>query len=110
MSLLSGSPHAGFCQCGGVQLPVHAGSQGLLYNISACRLHYVLVTAEYIIVMPSLHASDDCLLLNVLVSMSLEVQYVPACLSAELSVVAWPLIFSMDLAHFVSSPEAAWQM
>ncbi len=34
--------------------------------LSPCRLHYVLVVAEYVTVMLSLHASDDCLLLNVL--------------------------------------------
>ena len=58
--------------------------------LSACRLHCVLVVAEYVGVMLSLHVSNNCLPFNVLFSMTPEVQHVPACLGAELPVFAVP--------------------
>ena len=78
--------------------------------LSTCRLHYVLFVAEYVVVMVSLRGQENCLLLNVLISMSLWVQHVPACLSAELSVVAVSWIFLMDFAHFALLAEAACHM
>ena len=50
----------------------------------------MLVVAEYVGVMLSLHVSDNCLPFNVLFSMTPEVQHVPACLGAELPVFAVP--------------------